>query len=259
MQTRTHILALAAALVLALVGTAHADKKQHRYVGIHPVPKAQGGGVCHIQAPHVHAYAAIDAKVQFRDHDGWQHFVGDPVAYGWDGPKHAYHGHHPVPVHVAVDDDHEDIEYCYLDGSHYHAWAPPPGLSLELRGGAYWYVGTFPQAYVEARPVYDPIDVVYKPIVYERPVVEVSVAPPAWYGHVVVAPVVVESPRPRPRGHAHGHGHVDVVVPAPALRVEVGVPSVHIGIGAGVVVDHHHHHGKHKKHKKHKRRGRGRW
>jgi hypothetical protein len=260
---RTHILALAVAMTtMAAVGTAHADKKQHRYVGIHPVPKAHGGGICHIEAPHVHAFAAIEAKVQFRDHDGWQHFVGDPVAYGWDGPKHAYHGHHPVPVHVVVGDDHEDVEYCYLDGSHYHAWAPPPGLSLELRGGAYWYVGKFPEAYVEARPVYDPIDVVYKPIVYERPVVEISVAPPAWYGHVVVAPAVVApvvvAPPPRVRP-GHVHGGVEVHVPAPALRVEIGVPSVHIGIGGGVVVhDHHHRHHKHKKHKKHKHRGRGR-
>ena len=48
-------------LVLSLVvaaGTAHADPKQHRYVGIHPVPRAEGGGVCHIHAPHVHVYAA---------------------------------------------------------------------------------------------------------------------------------------------------------------------------------------------------------
>lgn len=255
MQKRTHIAALVIALAtLGVAGAAHADRSQHRFVGIHPIPRGHGGGVCHIQAPHIHAYAAIDAKVQFRDHDGWQHFVGDPVAYGWDGDRHAYYGHHPVPVHVIVGDDHEDTEYCYLDGPHYHAWAPPAELKLELRGGAYWYVGEFPRAYVEARPTYDPIDVVYKPITYERPVVEVTVAPPGWYGAVVVAPPVVTTPRPR----GHAHADVEVHVPAPSLRVEVRVPTVSIGVGGGVIVrdhDHHHGHGKWKP-KKHKR-GRG--
>ena len=248
MKRPTQLVLFVLATLLA-VGTASAGK-QHRYVGIHPVPKAQGGGMCHIQAPHVHAFAAMDAKIQFRDHDGWNHFVGDPVAYGWDGPRHAYYGHHPVPVHVVVGDDHEDTEYCYLDGAHYHAWAPPADLELELRGGAYWFVGDFPRAYVEARPVYDPIDVVYTPIRYERPVVEVSVAPPQWYGAVVVAPVVV-TPPPRPRP-AHVQGGVQVHVPAPRLRIEVAVPTVQIGIGGGVVVREHRHYRKHKKYKKHK-------
>lgn len=243
---------LFALTVLLAIGTAHADKKQVRYVGIHPIPKAMGGGMCHIQAPHVHVYAAVDGKVQFRDHDGWQHFVGDPVAYGWDGPKYAYYGNHPVPVHVVVGDDHEDVEYCYLDGPHYHAWAPPEDLDLELRGGAYWYVGEFPRAYVEARPAYDSIDAVYTPIRYERPVVEVSVAPPHWYGAVVIAPaVVVPAPvvvAPPPR-QVHGGVGVRVHVPAPSLRVEIAVPTVQIGIGGGVIVHERyrgHDRGKHK-------------
>lgn len=271
-MTRPYKLALLVLATLALVAGAGAHRadagpKQYRYVGIHPLPRGEGGGICHIQGPHVHVYAPADAKVQYRDHDGWSYFVGDPVAYGWDGPKYAFYGHHPVPVHVVVGDEHPDTEYCYLEGAHYHAWAPPPGLQLELRGGAYWYVGDFPRAYVEARPVYDPIDVVYQPIVYERPVIEVSVAPPRWYGAVVVAPAVVAPARVVvPPGHRHGPpGHargvvgVDVVVPAPALRVEVAVPTVQIGIGGGVVVREHHHHddGRHKV--KYKRgRGHGR-
>jgi hypothetical protein len=255
----------AVALLAGAARPAAAGPKQFRYVGIHPVPRGDGGGLCHIQGPHVHVYAPTDVKVQYRDHDGWNYFVGDPVAYGWDGPKHAYYGHHPVPVDVIVGDDHEDVEYCYLEGPHYHAWAPPAGLQLELRGGAYWYVGDFPRAYVEARPVYDPIDVVYQPIVYPRPAVEVSVAPARWYGAVVVAPAVVAAPRVMvPPGHAHvppGHVRggvgVDVFVPAPSLRVEVAVPTVQLGIGGGVIVhDHHHDGGRHKV--KYKPRGRGR-
>lgn len=239
-----HLLVLALTLLVA-IGTAAADKKQYRYVGIHPIPKSMGGGICHIQFPHVHIYPAMDAKVEFRDHDGWQYFAGDPVAYGWDGPKYAYYGHHPIPVGVVVGDDREDTEYCYIDGPHYHAWAPPPALQLELRGGAYWYVGDFPQAYVDARPVYDPIDLVYAPMVYDRPAIEVSVAPPHWYGAVVVAPAAVVVPPPVfippghggvPPGHVRGGVGVGVFVPAPSLQLELGVPTVQIGIGGGVIV-----------------------
>ena len=250
---RTYIAALIA--LVCWVGAAKADKKLHRYVGIHPIAKAAGGGVCHIQAPHVHVYAPIDVKVQFRDHDGWNYFVGDPVAYGWDGPKTSYYGHHPVPVDVIVEDDHPDTEYCYLEGPHFHAWAPPPKLDLELRAGAYWYVGTFPPAYAEGRVGYDPIDVVYQPIRYERPTVVVDAAPPGWYGAIVVAPAPVVVVPARPARVSAG---VEIHVPAPSLRVEIGVPSVRIGIGGGVVVhDRHDHDDDHHDHGR--RGGKGKW
>lgn len=250
-----------ALLMVGLVGTASAETKQHRYVGIHPIAKAYGGGMCHIEAPHVHVYAPIDAKVQFRDHDGYQYFVGDPVAYQWDGPKYAYYGHHPVPVHVLVGDTREDVEYCYLDGAHYHAWQPPAGMDVKVHAGAYWYTGDFPETYAKGKVVYDPIDVVYEPIVYTRPVVVVEAPPPGWYGIGIVDIHANGNGYRKPR-HGRGHvgGGIEVVVPAPAVRVEVGLPSVHIGVGAGVVVGggrgHGHDHWKHKKHKKHKgRRG----
>ncbi len=260
---RAYIVALTTLVALAATArVAAADKKHHRFVGIHPITKIHGGGMCHIEAPHVHAYAPIDAKVQFREHDGYQHFVGDPVAYEWDGPRHAYYGHHPVPVHVIVGDDHDDVEYCYLDGGHYHAWAPPPDLELKLHAGAYWYVGDFPEPYVTGKVVYDPIDVVYQPIVYTRPAVVIETPPPGWYGlDVVVAAPIVEvrggDVKGRGHGHGHGHGQVGVVgaveVHVPTVRVQVGLPSVHIGVGAGVHVGggggHRH------KHKRRKHRG----
>jgi hypothetical protein len=258
---KTYILALTMLVAVATgAREAQAGKKHHRYVGIHPIAKVHGGGMCHIQAPHVHAYAPID-KVQFREHDGYAHFVGDPVAYDWDGPRHTYYGHHPVPVHVIVGDDHPDVEYCYIEGPHFHAWAPPPEMNVKLEAGAYWYIGDFPEPYVAGRVTYDPIDVVYEPIRYERPAVVVETAPPGWYGVVVAAPVV----EVRGRGHKHGRSHVhgdavvgagvEVRVPAPAVRVEVAVPSVQIGIGGGVVVPDHGQGPQHK-HKKFKRRGR---
>ena len=56
-------------IVLAslLAVSAFADSKfgrQVRYLGFHPIPKSQGGGICYIEGPHVHIYAAN--KVEFR-------------------------------------------------------------------------------------------------------------------------------------------------------------------------------------------------
>ena len=85
-------------ILVAMLGTsarAFADAKQQvSYIGIHPVAKSDGGGICYIEGPHVHMYEAD--KIQYRDHRGAQFFVGDPVAYGYDGPKKAYKGHHPI-------------------------------------------------------------------------------------------------------------------------------------------------------------------
>jgi hypothetical protein len=269
MRTSLTIAALFA--VAAAAGATHAvaggkgkkAKKQVKFVGIHPIPKAEGGGVCHIEAPHVHVYTPSDVKVQYRVHDDHHHFVGDPVAYGWDGPRHSYVGHHPVPVGVIVDGHGDHVEHCYLDGAHYHHYEPPAALSFKVHAGAYWYVGEPAPAYLEARAELDPIDIVYEPIAYERPVVVYEEPPPAWIGvhAAVVTPVVVAPVKVKGRGHGHGHGHVHghvgVEVVAPTLSIEVGVPGV-------VVESHHHHHHrrgkfKHKKFKGKKGKRRGRW
>lgn len=270
-------LAILAVLALVDVGVAEAGgkkgkTKQVKFVGVHPITKAHGGGVCHIEAPHVHAYAPADVKVQYRVHDGHYYFVGDPVAYGWDGPRHAYYGHHPVHVDVVIGEDHDDdhVEYCYLDGAHYHAYEPPAGVAFEAKAGAYWYVGDLPKTYVDARVELDPIDVVYEPIVYERPTVVVEAAPIAWVGVRYPAPVVVvDAPAVKVRDHRpRGHAHADVALIAPSLSVEIGVPAVVVDthVHGGVVVHGHHGHHKHKKYKKgkrykrvHGRRGKGAW
>lgn len=223
--------------------------KQIRYVGIHPVPKAHGGGVCYIEAPHVHVFAAN--KLEYRDHDGFHHFVGDPVAYGYDGPRHAYKGHHPIHVHAVVGDDHEDVQYCYLDGPHFHAYAPAPALEADFKvvGDTYFYVAEPPKVYVDARPAMMKVNAVYKPLVYARPVVEVE-APVGWVGVrfggpavVVEAPAAVVVPAPGVRVGA------EVVVPAPTVRVDVG-----IGFGGGVIIHDGHKRGRYKP-KKWKRKG----
>ena len=241
-------------IAFLIATTAIAEAKQVKYVGIHPVSKSEGGGMCYIEAPHVHVYGAD--KIQYRDHYGANHFVGDPVAYGYDGPRHAYKGNHPIHVHAVVGDDHEDVEYCYLDGPHYHYFQPAVEADFKVVGDAYFYVGTPPAAYIEARPAMVSINTVYRPLVYARPVVTVD-APVGWIGaraEFVGPGVVVAAP------HAH------VVAPSAGVHVEAGVhipmPSVQIGIGIGgpvvrervYVRDRHHHHGKHKF-----KRGRGHW
>lgn len=242
MSPKQTILVGAAVVVglAAWVRTAGADGPKHkqvRYVGIHPIPKDRGGGLCYLEPPHVHVYAAPSAKVQFRTHQGAHFFAGDPVAYGWDGPRHSYMGHHPIYVHAVVGDPSPHEEFCFLDGPHFHAFAPPPTVAstnFRVEGGAYFFIGTPPPSYVEVRPAMAEVNAIYQPIVYERPVITVT-PPQAWIG--VRYPVVaVGHRRGRGRGHGHGHIGVGVGVVAPSVSVGVALPSVSIGVGAGVSV-----------------------
>src|SRR6266571_6518906 len=91
-------------VLAAAVSPARAEPRhQVRYVGIHPIPKSEGGGICYIEGPHVHLYSAN--KLEYRNHGDDHVFVGDPVAYGWDGPKYAYKGPHPMHVDAVVGGD----------------------------------------------------------------------------------------------------------------------------------------------------------
>ena len=227
-------LALVALFLASAVATA--DKtRQVRYVGIHPIPKSEGGGICYIEGPHVHLYGAD--KLQYRDHRGSNYFVGDPVAYGYDGKRYAYKGPHPIHVEAVVDDDDPDVEYCYIEGPHYHYFAPPEGPDFQVQGDAYFYVGEPPHAMIEARPAYVGINTVYRPMVYERPVVAVE-APVGWIGAraefvgpgvVVAAPGVVVAPPAAVVVPPRAGVSVDVAIPAPSIHVGVG-------IGGGVIV-----------------------
>jgi hypothetical protein len=239
----------------------HKFGKQVRFVGIHPIPKAEGGGICYIEGPHVHIYAAN--KLEYRDHGGDAYFVGDPVAYQYDGPKYSYKGPHPIHVEAVVGGD-PDVEYCYIEGPHYH-YFEPEGPDFKVVGGAYFYVGDPPQAFIEARPTYVGINTYYRPFVYERPVVEVE-APIGWIGaraEFVTPGVVVETPGVvvAPGAVVVGH-HGRAVVGAPGVVMGAGVdvhvavpppPSISVGIGVGVgvggggavIVGGHHDNGRH--------------
>ncbi len=100
--------------------------------------------------------------------------------------------------------------YCYLRGPHYHWYTPPPQAQFELKGGAYWYVGTYDPVYYDERPRYAVVNDAYTPLTYARPVIDVRVAPPAFHGEIVaVAPglsagVYVGTPGPPPRPGAAG-------------------------------------------------------
>jgi hypothetical protein len=245
---RTTLLVLAIAVLTA--SAAAGKGRQTRYVGTHPIPASEGGGFCEIEGPHVHVFAA--PKLEYRVHGKDNFFVGDPVAYGYPGKRYAYKGHHPIHVDAVVGDDVDDVEFCYIDGPHFHAFAPPLEVKADfaLVGDAYFYVGEPPPIYVEQRPAMVKINAIYQPLRYERPVITVE-PPAAWIGVRLGVPaavvdvqapaVVVEPPRVR--------AGVEVVVPAPSLEVNIGV-------GGGVIIDGHHHHdnGRHRGHYKGKKK-----
>ena len=260
------------ALACVFVTPALADHKfgkQVRFVGIHPIPKSAGGGICYIETPHVHIYTAN--KLEYRDHGGDNYFVGDPVAYQYDGPKYAYKGPHPIHVDAVVGGD-PDEEYCYIDGPHFHYFQPPEGPEFKVVGDAYFYVGEPPHAFIEARPTFVGINTVYRPLVYTRPVVEVE-APVGWIGAraefvtpglIVETPGVVVAPSAVVVGR---HGRAEVIGPNVGIGVHVGLPpppSISIGVGVGVgvtgggggavIVGGHHDNGRHEGHGGHRGR-----
>ena len=231
--------------------------KQVRYAGIHPVAKAEGGGICHIEFPHVHTYPAN--KLEYRVVADNNVFIGDPVAYGWDGPKYTYKGHHPVQVNVIAGLPEPYTHYCYLNGPHYHYFEPPEGPDFKIVGDAYFYVGTPAPVYLEARPTYVGINAVYTPLVYTRPVIEVE-PPSAWImvrpGFVVETPAVVVDGPPRGRGRGEV-GVVGGVGVSAGVSVSIPVPTVSVGVQVGgpavLVRERGHGHGKWKP-KKYKRK-----
>lgn len=235
MRSKLTLLALAVTATAA-AAPADAGTKITLYVGAHPL---SDDVFCVIEAPHQHAVRPFKS-VLFRVHDGHHHFVGDPVAHGWSGPKYAYVGHHPIDLSVRLgiwlrDPDHTEV-YCYITGPHFHAFQPAPALRFELKGEAYWYVGELGPAYKRGKRRYvKPVTAVYAEIEYPRPVIEVR--PPAGFVGVFVGPGEVEATGGITAG-------VELVVPRPVLEVDLGF---------GVDVGHHHRHRKHHKHRKHRK------
>jgi hypothetical protein len=192
-----------------------ANARAVEYMSQHPLPRKVGHGFCYIDVPHFHDFPPSDPRL-YRQVDGQYYFVGDPAPFEYEGPRYAYYGPHPV-AEADVQFDHP--VYCYLRGPHYHWYQPTPQVqaSFELKGGAYWYVGTYPQTFYDERPRYVTVNEAYAPIVYARPVVDVTVAPPAFHGEIVAA--------------APGF-RAGIAVGAPAVGVYVAPPPpVQVGVG----------------------------
>ena len=216
--------ALVSSLVLVVAVGVSATTWAHssNYMSKHPLPRKVGRGFCYIDVPHFHDYAPSDPRL-YRQVDGQFYFVGDPAPFDYEGQRFSYYGAHPVvdaSVHL------RGPTYCYLRGPHYHWYAPSAAAQFELRGGAYWYVGTYEPVFYSERPRYVVVNDVYAPIVYTRPIVDIRVAPPAFRGEIV----------------AGGPGwRAGAVVGAPMVSAGVVVaapppPVVHVGVGVGVGV-----------------------
>ncbi len=174
----------------AAASAAHAESIH--YVSRHPLPKRVGHGFCDIDVPHFHDYPPSDLRL-YRQVGGQYYFVGDPTPFGYDGPRYSFYGPHPI---ADVNVTFGAPTYCYLRGPHYHWYAPPPTAQFEMRGGAYWYVGAYNPVFYAEQPRFVVVNEVYAPLPYERPIIDVAIAPPAFRGEIVVGgPGWVGGPR----------------------------------------------------------------
>jgi hypothetical protein len=205
-------------MVLTALTPLAAQAKIWRFHGSHPLPHK--GGYCFIDVPHIHSFGPGDARV-YRVQDDEYYFVGDPTPYGYDGQRYSYYGPHPL-AELTVSGA---PAYCYLVGPHYHVSMPPPESSFEQRSGVYFYMGAFPPTFAHERPRYAVINEAYRPLVYDRPVVDIAIVPPSLTA-VIGAPV----------GRAEVYGAPPVV----GVGVQVGLPpppSVQFGVAVGAPVE----------------------
>src|SRR5262249_17096487 len=89
---------------------AEARAEQVMYMGPHPLGASPSDGYCFIEVPHVHVTAPPPkVRVLYQVNHGEYDFVGDPVPFGYEGPKYAYYGHHPVRVDYYDDGPHDPV------------------------------------------------------------------------------------------------------------------------------------------------------
>ncbi|RKH11489.1 hypothetical protein D7Y13_29505 [Corallococcus praedator] len=234
--------------VLLLVTGSVAEAKPWKHAGMHPRTGKPADGLCHIETMHVHTAAPLYGETLYRTRDDVHVFIGDPTPFGYEGPRHAYYGHHPVVLNVYIQVDVDVVEYCYHDGPHYHAYAPPPRQEFVDREDVHYYAGDYPDEYRRDSPRRGRVNTVYRGWESPRPVV--TVAPPPQY-HGPIIQVGLNLPVPR----------VEVRVGEPYPRPPPPAREVVIIREERVVHEHHDdhhdhgkHHGKHDKHKKSKGR-----
>jgi hypothetical protein len=187
------------------------------YRGVHAVPSTYGG-FCHIGVRHFHTYKPEDPKV-FRYDDNTYIFTGDPTAHGWDGPRVAFYGHHPIAPGWGGG-------WCFIGGPHYHHYSQY-GTSWRWHGGAYYWAGAWTDPwYLRYRSVYGPIYANYYVgrAGYIRP--SIYAAPPRFYGGPRVTVPVAAWRGPMMR--------VNVAGPRVGIGGRVGVGGPRVGVGGHV-------------------------
>lgn len=221
-------------VLLALALAAPAEARHVRFAGPHPIAARSGGGYCYIDVPHLHLYAPDHAALYSDGEEGLV-FTGDPTPFGYEGPRYAFYGHHPLVDAPGVP--------CFLDGPHYHALPAPESADWPRRGEVSFYVGAFPPSYYRERPHRErAIAVEYRPYVALRPTVEVT-PPSEWRGEVWVAPPVVQVGVPTVRVSAPPiiavrpptitvEAPPPIAVAPPFGRVEVRGPRFGVVVGA---------------------------
>ncbi|NTX04650.1 hypothetical protein HUA74_24030 [Myxococcus sp. CA051A] len=242
-MSRMNLAGLLAMLLLASAGVVEA--KQWRYAGMHPRTGQPADGLCHMEMVHVHTAAPLHADTLYRTRENVYVFIGDPTPFGYEGPRHAYYGHHPVVLNVLVNIsvDRDVVEYCYHDGPHYHSYEPPPRHEFVEKEDVSYYAGEYPQEYKQGSPSLVRVNTVYRSWSAPRPVITVG-PPPEYRGPVI---------------------QVGLNIPVPSVEIRVGGPPPpppppewegRVVREERVHVHHdhcdHHEHKKHKKHKKHK-------
>lgn len=204
-RARPALLALGGSCLLVLSlwapAAAGAVPQFWKYLGIHPVSPLMGA-FCYIDVLHVHPVQPPDMRLYVVVNPQEHLFVGDPVTLGYDGPRHAYFGPHPLvlPVLPAT-----QRIYCYIAGPHFHADQPPRSADFASKDGVYWYMGK-PTPEFERDGQRTWINETHAISGYRPPGVDISAAPPGYH------PLVV-SRKPEP-----------LLVPGPVLPAP-SVPS----------------------------------
>ena len=128
------------ALVIVLAAGNSAAAQARPYRGPHPIDL--DGHWDLEDAVHVHGELAVGFD-PFGDVDGVLVFLGDPLAYGYEGDVWTFRGAHPLPGGMRG--------YCGLDGEHRHPFAPEGSFRRE-DDGTHVYVGAMRGGVEMVRP-----------------------------------------------------------------------------------------------------------
>lgn len=222
--TSRYSIAVVVAFLGVLVGsvTPAFAKGVTKYRGIHPLPP-HGGAFCYLEIPHVHARAPSDMRVYRTLPNDENVFVGDDVALGYEGEKHAFFGPHPLNKPALPS---TETFYCYIRGAHFHATPPPPGPSFVAKDGVAWYVGQFGPEFERDKHNLWINDSGALPS-YAPPKVTVADAPPGYH-----LPALAEPPKPampppsaaKPGAKSVGKGAAAKPVVKAGQAAKVGAP-----------------------------------